>query len=338
MAQICIAPIKYRQRKTDFNQRQTDFMEITFTDTKNETLTLTYPREFAANSYIDERTTSTNTDWGQLSLKESWFEGACLLQSRFLVDKQCAMQVRCNSFCWLMNFVFSGDITSATGTDVMRLQQGSYQTFYCTELDMQLQITQPTETFTICLTNRFIRKLLGKDLPPEQFTNGNNALTMVISDSYQHNRLRMLLAEMRQADQPPVIRRIFLEARILELLYLQLDQLQKQQQLPADFSREDIDRLNDARRIIAQDLQNPCSLLELARRAGLNDYKLKRGFKLLFGHTVFGYLTELRMEKARELLKKNFPVGETAEAVGYKNPQHFTTAFKKHFGVLPSKV
>jgi AraC family transcriptional regulator, transcriptional activator of the genes for pyochelin and ferripyochelin receptors len=51
-----------------------------------------------------------------------------------------------------------------------------------------------------------------------------------------------------------------------------------------------------------QQFMAPPSLLELSRQIGLNDYKLKLGFKQLFGNTVFGYVWEQRMQQARFLL------------------------------------
>ncbi len=54
---------------------------------------------------------------------------------------------------------------------------------------------------------------------------------------------------------------------------------------------------------------------------------------------VFGHLADLRMEKARQMLgTSRYTVSEVAHEVGYKNAHHFTAAFKKKFGHLPSKM
>ena len=42
------------------------------------------------------------------------------------------------------------------------------------------------------------------------------------------------------------------------------------------------------------------------------------------------------MERAKSLLQDGHTVSETAEAIGFDYPQHFTRVFKKHFGVAPS--
>lgn len=83
----------------------------------------------------------------------------------------------------------------------------------------------------------------------------------------------------------------------------------------------------------------PCPIIDLARKAGINQMKLKNGFKELFNTTVFGYLSDVRMQEAKRLLlDEKMYVGEVADRVGYKYPHHFTAAFRKRFGVLPREV
>ncbi|WP_376779847.1 helix-turn-helix domain-containing protein [Sphingobacterium multivorum] len=73
--------------------------------------------------------------------------------------------------------------------------------------------------------------------------------------------------------------------------------------------------------------------------AGLNEYKLKRGFKEVFHQTAFSYLSDLRLELAKnQLLEGKKPVTEIAFEMGYCSLQHFSTAFKKKFAVSPSQV
>ncbi len=107
-------------------------------------------------------------------------------------------------------------------------------------------------------------------------------------------------------------------------------------ELENSLSPEDVEKIKQAKAIIEATLQNPCSLIALAHKVGLNDYKLKKYFKEMYNNTVFGYLHEMRMEKACVLLTQNKKISEVAYTVGYKNAQHFTAAFKKRFGVVPS--
>ncbi|ETT74504.1 AraC family transcriptional regulator [Paenibacillus sp. FSL R7-277] len=132
---------------------------------------------------------------------------------------------------------------------------------------------------------------------------------------------------------------IELEYTVLELLELALRTFLEGKEERIGLSQETQLRVGEARRIILQQMDNPPSLLQLSRMVGLNDYKLKVGFKEMYGNTIFGYLREKRMEQALKLLqagKSN--VIEVSCAVGYSNPSHFAEAFRKKFGVNPSAL
>lgn len=101
-------------------------------------------------------------------------------------------------------------------------------------------------------------------------------------------------------------------------------------------SQADINKIYTAKNLLLEQMDAPPSLIELAQKVGLNDFKLKLGFKEVFKQTAFGYLHQQRMERAREiLLEQRSNVVRVANEVGYQNHGHFSVAFKKHFGITP---
>lgn len=135
--------------------------------------------------------------------------------------------------------------------------------------------------------------------------------------------------------------KMLLEARVLELFMLQTEALQEK--FPGRAcgyllqSSEDIDKLYFIKELIDKEPETDHSLKKLSRQAGLNIFKLKNGFKSVFGDTVFGYIHHLRMEKARKLLLEGEQVSTVAYLLGYNSPNNFSTAFRKRFGVSPGK-
>lgn len=104
-------------------------------------------------------------------------------------------------------------------------------------------------------------------------------------------------------------------------------------------SPRDIERVREARHILAQRMANPPSLMELARLVNLNDFKLKQGFRQAFGTTAYSYLKEIRLQHAKTLLREqNKSVTDTALTVGYRNIGDFGIAFKQRFGVSPKYI
>lgn len=98
----------------------------------------------------------------------------------------------------------------------------------------------------------------------------------------------------------------------------------------------DLDCLSKVEAYIKANLEKELTIPELSSIFAVNTDKLKKTFKRTYGTTIFKYITRIRMEKATELIKnKNYTIAQASYNVGYKNPQHFTVAFKKHNGYLP---
>ena len=76
----------------------------------------------------------------------------------------------------------------------------------------------------------------------------------------------------------------------------------------------------------------------LADEVGLSRVQLHRRMKELTGITVGEFIRNLRLQQAAKLLASgDTTVAQVTYAVGFANPTHFATAFKKHFGVTPSE-
>jgi AraC-like DNA-binding protein len=152
--------------------------------------------------------------------------------------------------------------------------------------------------------------------------------------------MRQAVQQVLQCPFQGLTQRMYLESKVWELLALQLaqmPQIQEDKPVTQRLKAEDIERIHYAKDLLLSRLSNPPSLLELARLVGINDCKLKAGFRQVFGTTVFGYLQDCRMEKARQLLMAGeMTVADAAQAVGYANRSHFAIAFRKKFGINPS--
>lgn len=164
-----------------------------------------------------------------------------------------------------------------------------------------------------------------------------------------NQNMNMVIRQILDCHFTGGLKKMFLLSKCLELIVLQAEAFNQHEQsrvvatssnVPsARIARSDKERLHFAQDYLRQHLEEPPSFSELAEAAGLSDYQLKRGFKALFGTTVFGYVAEHRLERAQLLLlEREKSVGEIAYELGYSSPQHFSTAFKKKFGVPPKRV
>lgn len=99
------------------------------------------------------------------------------------------------------------------------------------------------------------------------------------------------------------------------------------------------EKIVKARELLLKSLQHPPTISELALAAGINQCYLKKGFKELYQTTIYDFIQEQRMLRARLLLNTNrYTVSQVAEEIGFSGVSSFSTAFKKHTGVFPSEL
>ena len=101
----------------------------------------------------------------------------------------------------------------------------------------------------------------------------------------------------------------------------------------------DREKIIQAREILLQHIGEPLTIKELSRKVAINECYLKKGFKEMFGTTIFDFYQGQRMEHARYLLyEKGLSVTEVSVMLGYSSISHFSTAFKKHTGLKPCEL
>ncbi len=150
--------------------------------------------------------------------------------------------------------------------------------------------------------------------------------------------LTALARELSLAQGGSSIERLMIEAKTLELLSLiaKTAPLEHAPRKDPCLREYDHDSVAAAAAYLDANLAADHSLAALSRHVSLNEFKLKKGFRERYGNTVFGYLRQKRMERARELLRtQSSTILEVANSVGYTNPSHFTRAFRESFGINP---
>lgn len=134
------------------------------------------------------------------------------------------------------------------------------------------------------------------------------------------------------------LKKIYTEGKVLELLATQLKQL-SEISVTGPKPPTDRDLFMAIHEYLQQHFTEDLSLSAISRHFGINEFKLKKGYKENFSSTVFDHILELRMKKAYELLQEgNCFVHEVSRDIGYKSANHFATAFKKRFGKSPSAL
>lgn len=91
---------------------------------------------------------------------------------------------------------------------------------------------------------------------------------------------------------------------------------------------------------VLSNLENPLpSLKEISKLFGINEFKLKAGFRHFFNNSIYQFYTEERLKRAHLMLQQtDLPIKTIALMNGFSYYVNFGKAFKKKFGYAPSEV
>lgn len=157
-------------------------------------------------------------------------------------------------------------------------------------------------------------------------------------------RERMILSEIVNPPVTGSVKKLFIESKMLELMAIRLSYCYEKtvsnpKSRTLSFRKEELERIRFAGEVVAERMDDPPSISQLARISGINEFKLKAGFKVVFGATIYEYIRALRMEKAYALLHSGeMNVSEVAYHLGYRKAAHFSKLFQKCYGINPGQI
>ena len=119
-------------------------------------------------------------------------------------------------------------------------------------------------------------------------------------------RKRSVLQSLLSNDYTGALENVFLNAKVHELLLYSIECLvdEKEEGFSCRFLADESgrDRIYMARDILLQRIGEPITIKELSRKVATNECYLKKGFKEVFGTTIFDFYQQQRMEHAKYLL------------------------------------
>ena len=157
-------------------------------------------------------------------------------------------------------------------------------------------------------------------------------------------KTRMVLEALLNHTYTDTLENIYINAQTQMLLLYSLDCMLGEKEIDVvncKFLANELDRekIVKAREVLIQHIGEPITIKELSRKVAINECYLKKGFKEMFGTTIFDFYQSQRMEHAKYLLyEKGLSVTEVSMLLGYSSISHFSTAFKKHTGLKPCEL
>jgi len=196
-------------------------------------------------------------------------------------------------------------------------------------------------TFDVHLPFSLLMRYEGESRAIDHFLHAiNKGKSMLFSDHPipVNPKILSVIDDIKHCPYTGITRKIYLDAKVHELLALIYDRLANQQEA-ITLSSYDKERIYHAEQLIRKNINQPHTIFDLSNMVGINQTKLKQGFKAIFGATIFAYLQEIRMNKAKQyLLESDLSIQEISLLSGYNNLSNFSAAFKRTFGYPPTKL
>lgn len=202
------------------------------------------------------------------------------------------------------------------------------------------------DLFVVLLSREFFLKLFPNenDIYNGLISHEKSNRNRLFSKNYLHlnQDIIRIIDSIRKCTRKGCFYKLFIELKITELLLLQFEQyylLNSAKDKKKELTESDKEKLQHAKKILEGNYENPPTIKQLSLIVGMNQSKLKSTFKKKFELTIHTFIIHLRMEKAYQLIiDQELLLREIALKVGFQNPSHFSAAFKKYYGFVPSKI
>lgn len=303
-----------------------------------------YPPEFHPHAGYSENRIKLADEVSEGELNEICFQGVRIHYGDFQTRQSDTISTTEDFGSVEMIFQLEGQTEYDSATPV-RFAPAQHNLSYRPYTDLRSRVAVGRHRYVgIQLTETFVSRLVDENSPTchKLFTHIRQRKAILLSE---RNRsippaLQIQLAGLIAHHPQKPLKRLYLELTVLDVFRQQIDQLDTiQQHKVSSLPARDIEKIMAVKTLLETDPLGSYTLLQLCRSVGLNDYKLKKGFREVLGNTVFGYLNDLRMTYARQLLRDtDCTVGEVASRLGYSETHHFSSAFKRKFGYLPGQL
>ncbi len=307
-----------------------------------------YAKDFLYKDFEENHTEENLIDF-MYKNQQILLNGVVVEYFEVFCKNEVALEIKSDIPLFKLHFELEGLFSySPEAHPEITIEDGCYNFYYLPiERAVLYNKKESRKTLEIRFTEVYLRNLLGvnfslvwKEL--NKAVEEKSAYILWENEKRITPELRDFIQKIMTCEYPPAIKKAYLEAKITELLMMVLAEYNKslltENCLGKLLAVKDFVVAKKAEKIINARLSNPPTIPDLALLVGVNATKLKKDFKEVYSKSIFQFITEQRMKKAAELLKEGMNVTQTAYEIGYKNPQHFTVAFKKYFGYLPKEL
>ena len=209
-----------------------------------------------------------------------------------------------------------------------------------TNLPIDATFQKNTRYLSLLITIKKFHGLFSELTDDISFLSQENSDKKYYKENIISPQISIILNQIINEKLSENVKNLYLKGKIFELLGIYFNESNDLniEQCPFLADEKNVVKIKMAKEIIIKNFENPPSLKELSIEVKIPLKNLKTGFKQIYGNTVFGFLTDYKMNTASKMLSsRSFNVNEVSTHLGYSSSSHFINVFKKKFGITPKK-
>ncbi len=206
------------------------------------------------------------------------------------------------------------------------------------DIPINISLSKKSKLLIFVITIENIEETFSEHKEKLPFFYGNSYVTL-----YKEKPIsvpeKLIITQLEDYSLDPEFENLYLTGKLNELIIHYFSHPENSPEDTSSLKDEKlINQLHEIKEFLLENIANPPTLKTLSEKTGLSEYKIKEGFKKLYGKSVSNFILDTKMEIGKEKLDlKVKQVKEIAYDLGYENPSHFIDAFKKKYGITPKQ-
>lgn len=235
-----------------------------------------------------------------------------------------------------------GSFNFNDGNYLLPILEDNSLLLYNPERDLPLNLALAANSWivSVLLPIKKFHGLFSTEASYISFLSEENKNRKYYKDAHISPSMAIVLNQLMNYNLHPSVKPLYFKGKAYELLSLYFNRPidTDTEQCPFLIDEDNVAKIKKAKKIIISRMAEPPTLKELADEIQLPLNRLKEGFKQIYGDSVFSFLFDYKMERARQMLATgSLNVNEVGLRIGYSTSSHFIAAFKKKFGTTPKK-
>lgn len=300
-----------------------------------------YPEDLSSLVVPGSEVHSATGDYGKFLFQEIHAGDITLLYNVYRANEDIAIDFRCNQCNLRAHVALKNDsLYYLAGVGDFYLAEGQFNIADspATEGTYFLERGQEYRTLHIMFSPEFFNRL-----PPvfyylnEWFASDQPRPRILFKiHSWLNPELKEIINKILHCTYTGELLDFYRDLKTREWLCLALTPHNGQAAHTVKLTRHNIEMIRESKHILDNGMGRHLTITSIAEEIGMNEFKLKVGFKQVFGISMFDYLIKIRMQAAKNLLlETDKPIKEIATLTGYSTKQSFLNAFKKYFHDTP---